>query len=165
MSTSTGRFPLGCTGRLRNCWRGYIILNQRKRMEGCCPPRRTQRFTQIGRKHFAVRISGAITQWQAQMHLLDESAQENWHDYAVDSRREILSLLRGIGERKQLIRMLIHGEAEACVPPTLDVDPDSGPLVLDCSVDPEQNRRIVASKRISFETTLDKIRILFASEK
>ena len=99
------------------------------------------------------------------MHSLDESALENWHNYAVDSRREIVTLLRGIGERNQLIRMLIQGEAEACVTSILEVDHERGTVVLDCSVNPEQNRRIAGAKRISFETTLDKIRILFASDK
>ena len=98
------------------------------------------------------------------MHSIDDTALENWHDYAIDSKREILTLLRGIGERNQLIRMLIHGEAEACVTSILDVDPDSGTLILDCSVNQEQNRRIAGSKRVSFETTLDKIRILFATD-
>ena len=90
---------------------------------------------------------------------------DNWHDYQVESRREIIVLLRQIQANKQLIRMLIHGEAEACVTSILEVDPDKGTLVLDCSVNPEQNRRIAGSKRISFETTLDKIRILFATDK
>lgn len=99
------------------------------------------------------------------MHSTDDSALENWHDYAVDSRREILTLLRGIGERNQLIRMLIRGESEACVTSILDVDADNGTVILDCSVNKDQNRRIVEAKRISFETTLDKIRILFATDK
>jgi len=93
------------------------------------------------------------------------SAQEDWHDYAVRSPREILTLLRGIGERNQLIRMLIQGDADACVTSILDVDAERGILILDCSVNPGQNRRVAGATRISFETTLDKIRILFASDK
>ena len=34
----------------------------------------------------------------------------------------------------------------------------------DCSIDNEQNKRIVAAKRLAFETTLDKIRILFSAD-
>lgn len=95
---------------------------------------------------------------------LNDSGQENWHDFRVESRREIISLLRGIGEKNQLIRMLIQGEADVAVTSVLDVDGDRNILYLDCSVNKEQNRRIVAAKRLSYETTLDKIRILFASE-
>ena len=89
---------------------------------------------------------------------------ENWHDYEVGSRREIISLLRNIGEKNQLIRMLFHGEADVCVTSILEVDADTNTLILDRSINGDQNLRILAAKRISFETTLDKIRILFASD-
>ena len=89
---------------------------------------------------------------------------ENWHDYEVGSRREIIALLRSIGEKNQLIRMLISGEADVCVTTILEVDPDTNTVTLDRSIDGAQNLRILAAERISFETTLDKIRILFASD-
>lgn len=89
---------------------------------------------------------------------------ENWHDFEVSSPREIASLLRNIGEKNQLIRMLIHGEADVCVTSILQVDPETDTVILDRSVDRAQNERILQAKRLSFETTLDKIRILFASE-
>ena len=86
---------------------------------------------------------------------------ENWHDYEIESRREIIALLRGIGKSKQLIRMLIHGEADVCVTSILEVDAETDEVILDCSIDKQQNTRALAAKRINFETTLDKIRILF----
>ena len=95
----------------------------------------------------------------------NDSGLENWHDFEVESPREIIALLRGIGEKKQLIRMLIHGEADVCVTTILEVDVDNGELILDCSINKEQNQRALAAKRITFETTLDKIRILFASDE
>ena len=93
-----------------------------------------------------------------------DSGLENWHDFEVESRREIIALLRGIGEKNQLVRMLIQGEADVCVTSVLHVDPDTNSVILDCSINRDQNRRIVAASRISFETTLDKIRILFATD-
>ena len=99
------------------------------------------------------------------MHTDDDSMRENWHDFEVDSRREIVALLRAIGEKNQLIRMLVRGEADVCVTSILDVDPDTNSIYLDCSIDADQNRRIVEAKRLSFETTLDKIRILFSTEE
>ncbi|NVM75445.1 c-di-GMP-binding flagellar brake protein YcgR [Duganella sp. SG902] len=90
---------------------------------------------------------------------------ENWHDFEVESRREIFALLRGIGEKNQLIRMLIHGEADVCVTSILDVDEPGNAVYLDCSIDQEQNKRILASRQLSFETTLDKVRILFAADQ
>ncbi|MFL6709210.1 MAG: flagellar brake protein [Massilia sp.] len=99
------------------------------------------------------------------MDALNDFGLENWHDYEVGSRREVVSLLRAIGEKNQLIRMLVHGESDVCVTSVLHVDPDTNTLILDRSINAEQNQRIVQARRISFETSLDKIRILFASEK
>ena len=99
------------------------------------------------------------------MQTQDDSRLENWHDYEVDSRREIIALLRAIGEKTQLIRMLVHGEADVCVTSILDVDPDTNSVYIDCSIDADQNRRILAAKRLAFETTLDKIRILFSADQ
>jgi len=95
---------------------------------------------------------------------ISDADLENWHDFEVESRREIIALLRGISEKKQLIRMLVHGESDVCVTSILEVDPDNDAVILDCSINPEQNRRIVAAKSISYETSLDKIRIMFGSE-
>jgi c-di-GMP-binding flagellar brake protein YcgR len=86
---------------------------------------------------------------------------ENWHDYEVASRREIVALLRQISEKHQLVRVLVNGEADVCVTSLLEVDPDTGSLILDRSVNREQNERIVKANRLRCETTLDKIRILF----
>jgi flagellar brake protein len=95
----------------------------------------------------------------------DNAGLEDWHDFEIESRREIVALLRGIGTKNQLVRMRIHGETEVCMTSILEVDLDDDSVILDCSIDPEQNRRILAATRISFETTLDKIRILFSSER
>jgi c-di-GMP-binding flagellar brake protein YcgR len=98
------------------------------------------------------------------MQSITNAELENWHDYEVASRREIVALLRQISEKHQLVRMLVQGEADVCVTSLLQVDPDSNTMILDRSINREQNERIVASKRVSCETSLDKIRILFAVE-
>ncbi|MGV7209054.1 flagellar brake protein [Oxalobacteraceae bacterium A2-2] len=96
---------------------------------------------------------------------LQDVRLENWHDFEVESRREIIALLRAIGEKNQLIRMLIQGEADVCVTTIVHVDEASNSVLLDCSINQEQNLRVLQSRRLSFETSLDKIRILFAAEK
>lgn len=95
---------------------------------------------------------------------MSNSELDKWHDYRVQSRREILALLRQIGEKNQLVRMLVNGEADVCVTSILGVDPDEDMLVLDRSIDREQHRRVLAAKRVSCESSLDKIRILFKVE-
>jgi len=95
---------------------------------------------------------------------MNEAELEDWHDYEVASRREIVALLRQIGEKNQLIRMLIKGEADVCVTSILAVDEDSNTVVLDRSIERAQNQRIEAAGRVKCETTLDKIRILFSAD-
>lgn len=96
------------------------------------------------------------------MQAMHDAELENWHDYEVQSRREIVALLRQIGEKKQLIRMKIKGEADVCVTSILDVDADDGVFILDRSINREQNERIVNARSVLCETFLDKIRILFS---
>jgi c-di-GMP-binding flagellar brake protein YcgR len=98
------------------------------------------------------------------MQPLNDVGLENWHDFEVSSRREIIALLRSIGEKNQLVRMLVQGEADVCVTSVLDVDADTNSVILDRSIDNAQNLRILRGQRISFETSLDKIRILFSGE-
>jgi c-di-GMP-binding flagellar brake protein YcgR len=98
------------------------------------------------------------------MQSFNDFGLENWHDFEVSSRREIIALLRNIGEKNQLVRMLIQGEADVCVTSILEVDADAGTVTLDRSIDRDQNARIVKARRVAFETTLDKIRIMFASD-
>ena len=94
--------------------------------------------------------------------MITEAELESWHDYEVESRREIVALLRQISEKKQLIRLLVKGEADVCVTSLLAVDADGGSIVLDRSISQEQNARIVAAPKVWCETSLDKIRIVFS---
>jgi len=98
------------------------------------------------------------------MQAITDAELANWHDYEVESRREIVALLRQIAEKNQLIRLLVRGESDVCVTSLLHVDPDTDTLVLDRSVNREQNERIAAAAQVRCETSLDKIRILFALE-
>jgi c-di-GMP-binding flagellar brake protein YcgR len=98
------------------------------------------------------------------MQAITEAEIEKWHDYEVASRREIVALLRQIAEKNQLVRLLIKGESDVCMTSILHVDPDSDTVILDRSINREQNDRIVAASKVMCETSLDKIRILFRLE-
>ncbi|WP_305823525.1 flagellar brake protein [Massilia brevitalea] len=95
------------------------------------------------------------------MQAIHDADSDDWRDYEVRSRKEIIALLRQIGEKKQLIRMKIKGEADVCVTSVLEVDAERGALILDRSIDREQNERILRAGQVMCETYLDKIRILF----
>jgi c-di-GMP-binding flagellar brake protein YcgR len=95
------------------------------------------------------------------MQAITEAEIEKWHDYEVASRREIVALLRQIAEKNQLVRLLIKGESDVCMTSLLHIDSDSDTVILDRSINREQNDRIVAASKVMCETSLDKIRILF----
>lgn len=95
------------------------------------------------------------------MDTIPENLSDDLSPYQVHSRREILTLLRNIGEQKQLINMLGNRGGAAIVTSILQVDEDTGAVVLDCAQREQINEQLLASDNISFETALEQIRILF----
>jgi c-di-GMP-binding flagellar brake protein YcgR len=82
--------------------------------------------------------------------------------YRIQSRKEIIALLRGISGHNNFIRMLINGGHDTIVTSILKIDETDDTVLIDCAPTPELNRRIVDSKKLSFETVHDNIRILFS---
>ena len=81
--------------------------------------------------------------------------------FKVQSRREIISLLHALCEQKQLIRVLMENSGEASVTSILEVDEDTGIVILDTASDAAVVERLLDSDNLSFETVLDRIRIIF----
>ena len=90
---------------------------------------------------------------------------EDTSPYQVHSRREIISLLRAIHERNQLVSMQADGGADSVVTSILKVDEGSNILVIDRAPSNTVNQRLLASEHVSFETMLDNIRILFSTDQ
>lgn len=90
---------------------------------------------------------------------------EDVSPYQIHSRREILSLLRAMQERGQLVSMQVNGGAEAVVTSVLEVNEDEGIVVIDRAPSNLVNQRIIESDNVSFETLLDSIRIIFFSSE
>ncbi len=97
-------------------------------------------------------------------HVLQKDFAEDLSPYQIVSRRQIIALLRNMQERKQLMRLYINQGKEVVMTSILDVDEASGYLVIDCAPDDAQNQRILASKRVDFEGTLDSVRVLFCGK-
>lgn len=81
--------------------------------------------------------------------------------YQLESRREIVSLLRSVGARKQLVRMQANNGADSVVTSILKVDDALGVVIIDCAPSQTTNQRVLESDDLAFETVLDSIRILF----
>ncbi|MBR7798938.1 flagellar brake protein [Undibacterium fentianense] len=90
---------------------------------------------------------------------------ENQSPYQVESRREIIALLRGFKEKNQLISMLINNGSEAFITSVLEVDDTNNVVTLDSAPGAEANQRIVEASQVFFDGLLDKISIQFSSSK
>ena len=88
---------------------------------------------------------------------------ENQSPFQVDSRREIIGLLRGLKESKQLISMLINSGSEVFITSILDVDEETNLVIIDSAPGQLANQRIIEAPRVSFEGLLDKISIQFSA--
>src|SRR5690606_36376935 len=138
-----------CIAQSPNCWRGCIASK--------LPNRAAAMYHEQLRAPESRPRDGNIT-----MNVADHEDEE-LNPFRVSSRREILALLRNIGERNQLVRMVIDQGADTIVTSILDVDDGNDTMLLDCAPTPEMNRRVLEGKTLSFETMLDSIRILFTS--
>ena len=90
---------------------------------------------------------------------------EDLTPFRVGSRREIVTLLHNIKEHKQVVSMTFNNESESIVTSILQIDEASDSLVIDCALSAMQNRRVLGSDRIAFETKLDRIRIIFFADR
>lgn len=93
----------------------------------------------------------------------NEYGTSDLDQYRIHSRREIIALLRSIKDRNQLVSLVIGGGYEAVVTSILHIDDANNIVVVDSAPSNLINERILASRKISFETSLDQIRILFAT--
>lgn len=93
--------------------------------------------------------------------MASESRLDEFNQYRVQSRREIIALLRAMQARNQLVTLLINGGSDAIVTSILDIEEDEGLVIIDRAPSNSLNEKILSSKRVSFESVLDNIRILF----
>lgn len=97
------------------------------------------------------------------MTLASEYENDDLNPFRVRSRREVIALLRSIGERNQLVRMLINHGQDTIVTSILNIDEKNDIVLLDCAPTAIMNQRVLDSENLSFETVLENIRILFNS--
>jgi c-di-GMP-binding flagellar brake protein YcgR len=88
---------------------------------------------------------------------------ENQSSFLVESRREMLALLRGLKEKNQLISMMINEGAEVFITSVLELDDLNNTLTIDSSPSHAANQRIIEAPRVFFEGLLDRISIQFST--
>ncbi len=90
---------------------------------------------------------------------------ENQSPYQVESRREILALLRGFRDKGQLISMMINGGSEVYITSVLDIDDGNNIVIIDSAPNPTANQHILEASTVFFDGLLDRISIQFSSSK
>jgi c-di-GMP-binding flagellar brake protein YcgR len=90
---------------------------------------------------------------------------ENQSPYQVESRREILALLKGFRDKSQLISLMINNGSEAFITSVLDIDDSNNTVIIDSAPGNEANQRIVEASSVFFDGLLDRISIQFSSSK
>ncbi|MFZ6799865.1 flagellar brake protein [Undibacterium sp. Di24W] len=88
---------------------------------------------------------------------------ENQSPYQVESKREILSILKGFRDKSQLISMMINSGNEAFITSVLEIDDKNNNIIVDSTPSAEANQRIIAAPAVFFDGLLDRISIQFAS--
>ena len=88
---------------------------------------------------------------------------ENQSSFLVESRREMLALLRGLKEKNQMISMMINNGSEVFITSVLELDDLNNTLTMDSSPSQASNQRIIEAPRIFFEGLLDRISIQFST--
>ena len=88
---------------------------------------------------------------------------ENQSPYQVDSRKEIIALLRNLQDSKQLINMIINEGSEVILTAILKIDDDNNSIILDCATTETANQRLIEAPRVYFEASLNRISIQFSS--
>lgn len=79
--------------------------------------------------------------------------------YLIHSRREILALLRQLADLHSLVRVIFRDGEEAVASTILAVDENG--VIVDSIPNPDELRRVLASTNISFDTTLDRVKVAF----
>lgn len=90
---------------------------------------------------------------------------EDLDRYRLHSRVEILALLRVLIERRAPMTVRFDGGEDFIVSALLAVNPDFEELVFDAAAQDAANRRLLAAPRLVFGTSLDGVRIQFATQR
>ena len=98
-----------------------------------------------------------------QHNLFQDVLSGEYAKYLVHSRQEIIQILRSIMRQNEIVTGYFNQGQAFFLSAVLDVDSDSGQLILDCGPDPETNRRALASSKIIYVTNQNRIKIQFSA--
>ncbi|MBY0574399.1 MAG: flagellar brake protein [Undibacterium sp.] len=90
---------------------------------------------------------------------------ENQSPFQVESRREILSILRGFKDKAQFISMMINGGNDIFITSIVAIDDANNSVIIDSVPSQEAIQRLVEASSVFFDGLLDRISIQFSSSR
>lgn len=83
--------------------------------------------------------------------------------FLLHNRLEIVSILRGLANRNELVSAFFNGGKDLLLTSILEVDAENGSVVLDYGSNELLNKRILSSEKIIFVTSLDSVKVQFVA--
>ena len=82
--------------------------------------------------------------------------------YLIHAKTEIAYILRGIMQKNELVTAYFHQGNDFLLTSIIAVEPDEDVLLLDFGANDETNKKMLASSKVIFVTTQEKVKIQFA---
>jgi c-di-GMP-binding flagellar brake protein YcgR len=95
--------------------------------------------------------------------LKTEAVTDN-SNYMIHSRMEILYILRAIQHKNELVTAYFNQGNDFILTSIIEVDADTGSLILDFGANEALNRRALASDKIILVTTQDRVKVQFVAD-
>ncbi|MDP2783943.1 MAG: flagellar brake protein [Sulfurimicrobium sp.] len=95
--------------------------------------------------------------------LKTEAVTDN-SNYMIRSRMEILYILRAIQHKNELVTAYFNQANDFILTSIIEVDADTGSLILDFGADQVLNQRALASDKIILVTTQDRVKVQFVAD-
>ncbi|MDD5329483.1 MAG: flagellar brake protein [Sulfuricella sp.] len=90
-------------------------------------------------------------------------ADDDYSKYSVSWKKEIVFILRAIMEKGELLTAHFDRGRNFILTSIVDVDPEQGEVILDFGANAVMNQKILASDRILFVTTHDRVKVQFTA--
>lgn len=81
--------------------------------------------------------------------------------YLVRQPQEIVRILRGLLQRRELVSAFFNAGEDLLLTAVLEVDPDNNTLVLDYGGNEALNQRLLEAERVIYVTALDRVKVQF----
>lgn len=99
-----------------------------------------------------------------QLETFHDNLSDEYAKYLVDSRAEIVQILRAISRQNEMVTAYFNQGNEFLLTSIIEADATTAKLIVDCGADEASNRRALAMNKIVFVTNLDRVKVQFTTK-